>query len=38
MLNNVDWQELGFVVDGRFVFSQKSLENSLLPISFKEFL
>jgi adenine-specific DNA-methyltransferase len=37
-LNNVDWEELGFVVDGRFVFSQKSLENSLLPINFKEFL
>jgi len=38
MLNNVDWEELGFVVDGRFIFSQKSLENTLLTIDFKEYL
>jgi adenine-specific DNA-methyltransferase len=38
MLNEVDWEELGFVVDGRFLFSQKSLENSILPPEFKEFL
>ena len=38
MLNTVNWDELGFVVDGRFVFSQKSLENTLLPIEFKEFM
>lgn len=37
-LNNIDWQELGFVCDGRFLFSQKSLENCLLDESFKEFL
>lgn len=36
-LNAVDWQELGFVCDGRFIFSQKSLENSLLPEFFKKF-
>jgi adenine-specific DNA-methyltransferase len=36
--NNVNWQELGFIVDGRFIFSQKSLENTILPINFKEFL
>jgi len=38
ILNNVNWEELGFVVDGRFIFSQKSLENTLLPIDFKEYL
>lgn len=38
MLNSVNWEELGFVVDGRFIFSQKSLENSLLPSGFRNFL
>lgn len=33
-LNEVDWQDLGFVVDGRFIFAQRSLENVLLPSSF----
>lgn len=37
-LNLVDWQELGFVVDGRFIFSQKSLENTILPSNFKKYL
>lgn len=37
-LNKVNWEELGFVVDGRFIFSQKSLENTLLPNYFKEYL
>ena len=36
-LNKVDWDELGFVVDGRFVFAQKSLENTLLPKSFNRY-
>ncbi|MHA1540676.1 MAG: Eco57I restriction-modification methylase domain-containing protein [Alphaproteobacteria bacterium] len=36
-LNNVDWEELGFVVDGRFIFGQKSLENTLLPNNFNEY-
>ena len=27
MLNNVDWVDLGFKVGGRYIFSQKSLEN-----------
>jgi adenine-specific DNA-methyltransferase len=35
-LNSVNWYELGFVCDGRYIFSQKSLENSLLPDYFKE--
>lgn len=30
-LNQVNWYELGFVCDGRFLFSQKSLENAVLP-------
>ncbi len=36
MLNNVDWEELGFVCDGRFLFSQRSLENCLLGSEFRE--
>ncbi len=37
MLNDVDWQELGFVCDGRFLFTQRSLENTLLPDDFAEY-
>ena len=37
MLNDVDWSELGFVCDGRFLFSQRSLEQTLLPEAFAEF-
>ncbi len=37
-LNQVNWYELGFICDGRFLFSQKSLENTCLPISFKKFM
>jgi adenine-specific DNA-methyltransferase len=36
-LNSVNWFELGFVCDGRYIFSQKSLENSLLPDYFREY-
>ncbi len=36
-LNQVRWDELGFVCDGRFIFSQKSLENCLLPENFEEY-
>ena len=36
-LNSIDWNELGFVCDGRFLFSQRSLENCLLDESFSEF-
>ncbi len=36
MLNNVDWEELGFVCDGRFLFSQRSLENSMLGGEFMQ--
>jgi len=34
--NSVNWAELGSVCDGRHLFSQKSLENSLLPDFFEE--
>ena len=27
-LNNIDWEKLGFVCDGRLIFSQKSLQNA----------
>lgn len=37
MLNEVDWGELGFVCDGRYLFSQRSLEQALLPEGFAEF-
>jgi adenine-specific DNA-methyltransferase len=35
MLNDVDWKDLGFVCDGRYIFSQRSLENIYLPNTFK---
>jgi adenine-specific DNA-methyltransferase len=37
-LNGVDWADLGFICDGRYLFSQRSLENALLPESFRAFL
>jgi adenine-specific DNA-methyltransferase len=37
-LNKVDWKELGFVCDGRFIFNQKSLQNCLLPGNFKNYI
>lgn len=37
-LNKVDWQELGFVCDGRYLFSQKSLEGCILPDEFSKYL
>lgn len=36
-LNAVDWEALGFVCDGRYLFSQKALENCLLPDNFGEY-
>lgn len=38
LLNAVDWNELGFVCNGRFLFSQNNLEKSILPDFFKEFI
>lgn len=37
-LNRVDWEQLGFVCDGRHLFSQRSLENAPLPDEFARFL
>jgi adenine-specific DNA-methyltransferase len=37
MLNDVDWHELGFVCDGRFLFAQRSLETAMLPEAFASF-
>jgi adenine-specific DNA-methyltransferase len=37
-LNSVDWGQLGFVCDGRFLFSQRSLENAPLPEYFMRFM
>ena len=37
-LNNVDWADLGFVCDGRFLFTQRSLEQTPLPKTFRAFL
>ena len=37
-LNAVDWADLGFVCDGRFLFTQRSLENAPLPAEFGRFL
>jgi adenine-specific DNA-methyltransferase len=37
-LNQVDWEDLGFICDGRFLFTQRSLEQSLLPEVFRSFL
>ncbi|MBP6708776.1 MAG: class I SAM-dependent methyltransferase [Candidatus Accumulibacter sp.] len=36
-LNTVDWADLGFVCDGRFLFAQRSLEQTPLPASFAVF-
>ena len=36
-LNDLDWDDLGFVCDGRFLFTQRSLEQSPLPGSFQRF-
>jgi adenine-specific DNA-methyltransferase len=35
LLNHVNWSDLGFKVGGRLCFTQKSLENILLPNTFK---
>ncbi len=37
-LNDVNWAELGFVCDGRYLFTQRSLENAPLPAHFARFL
>lgn len=36
-LNALDWGDLGFVCDGRYLFTQRSLENAPLPEHFRAF-
>ena len=39
LLNDaVDWEELGFVCDGRFLFTQRSLQTCVLPDDFRALL
>lgn len=38
LFNLVDWEDLGFKVGGRYIFSQRSLENCYLPDEFSIFL
>lgn len=39
LLNDaVDWEELGFVCDGRHLFTQRSLQHCLLPPAFEKLL
>ena len=37
MLNEVQWSELGFVCNDRFLFSQRSRKQTLRPEAFAEF-
>jgi adenine-specific DNA-methyltransferase len=37
MLNDLDWNNLGFYCDGRYIFSQNSLENCPVPNTFIKF-
>ncbi|WP_425466012.1 Eco57I restriction-modification methylase domain-containing protein [Oryzomicrobium terrae] len=34
----VDWAEVGFICDGRYIFGQRSLQNCLLPPVFRSLL
>jgi len=34
MLNHIDWEELGFMCNKRYIFTQNSLESILLPTDF----
>ncbi|HQR03577.1 MAG: class I SAM-dependent methyltransferase [Proteobacteria bacterium] len=36
LLNEVDWSDLGFVCDGRFLFSQRTLQTCPLPAEFSQ--
>ncbi|MCM8596072.1 class I SAM-dependent methyltransferase [Accumulibacter sp.] len=36
-LNGIDWDDLGFVCDGRFLFTQRSLEQTPLPVALAVF-
>jgi len=32
ILNNINWEELGFKIGGRFIFTQRTLENTIIKI------
>lgn len=36
-LNSINWEELGFLCNNRYLFSQNSLENSYLPSNFLKY-
>lgn len=36
-LNKVDWSSLGFMCGNRFIFSQRALQNTLLPDNFEKY-
>ena len=38
LLNQINWEEQGFVCDGRFIFGQRSLEHAVLPSEFSVWL
>jgi len=38
LLNNVDWNEMGFMIGKRLCFAQRALENSFLPHEFKSLM
>ena len=33
-LNSLNWEQMGFVAGGRYIFSQKSLEKALISEQF----
>lgn len=37
-LNNVNWNELGFMCGNRYLFSQNALENTILPKTFLKYM
>ena len=36
-LNKINWEDLGFICDGRYLFTQRSLENAPLPDELADF-
>lgn len=38
MLNNVNWNDLGFMCNDRYLFTQRGLENAKLPNSFHKYI
>lgn len=38
LFNEIDWDEMGFMCGNRYIFSQQSLENCILPDFFEKFV